>query len=186
MSPTEPKAPVREFLASLRPSDSMPVEKIHEKLEPYFVETNINAANLETVTIKQGKGLIVSIASTKLSNLKFRLKDLLLETARSSVKIKSSLDDGLALTLVVVEFLQKAGGLMEYELSQNEAQVLLEMYKLENEKEAITVDRLFSGLKGTMGEPQILKSLDLLEKLSCIQYGTDRIELVEAILFTQE
>ena len=75
---------------------------------------------------------------------------------------------------------------MEYELSQNEAQVLLEMYKLENEKEAITVDRLFSGLKGTMGEPQILKSLDLLEKLSCIQYGTDRIELVEAILFTQE
>ena len=64
MSPTEPKAPVREFLASLRPSDSMPVEKIHEKLEPYFVETNINAANLETVTIKQGKGLIVSIAST--------------------------------------------------------------------------------------------------------------------------
>lgn len=186
MSPTEPKVSVREFLAAIELPDSVRVEKIYKKLESHFIETDINTTNLETLTIKQAKGSIVSIASTKFSNLKFQLKDLLLETARSSVKIKSSFNDGLALTLIVLEFLQKVGGLMEHELSQNEAQVLLEIYKLENEKETITVDSLFFGLKEIMDEPQILKSLDLLEKLSCIQYGTDRIELVEVILFTQE
>jgi hypothetical protein len=91
----------------------------------------------------------------------------------------------LALALVVLEFLQKVSGFMEYQLSEREARILLEMYTLENEKEQITVDALFGRLK-PFTEQQILRSLDLLEKLSCIQYGTDELTLVESIIFIQE
>jgi hypothetical protein len=41
-------------------------------------------------------------------------------------------------------------------------------------------------LKPALSETQILQSLDLLEKLSCIKYDLDQINLVETIVFAQE
>lgn len=186
MSYIDPRTAIINILESIDLQDGIHLEQTSEKIGAYFSISENDSTELETVILKMKEGEVVNIASSKLFNLKFRIKDLFLETLKASITIKSSMQDWLALTLIVLEFLQKISGLMEYPLSKDEARVLLEMYKLENEKVKITVDRLFSGLTSTFSEVQILKSLDLLEKLSCIQYGTEQIKLVETIIFVQE
>lgn len=180
--------PIMDVIATLELPATMQAGQFYEKIGPYFSGGEEDGASLETLVVKMDANApaTATIATAKLSNLKFRIKDLLLESMKTVVKVQSSKQNWIALTLVVLEFLQKLSGMMEYKLSTDEAQVLLAMYTLENEKGKITVDKLFVGLKTVMGESQVLRSLELLEKLSCIQYGTDELKLVETIAFVQE
>ena len=159
---------------------------IYEALRSYFSPIETDSQSLETLSVKAGKDHSVLVTSSKISNLKFRLKDFLLESLKSAVKAQSSWQNGLALSVVVLEFLQKTGELMQYTLSELEAKILLEMYKLEVEKEKITIDRLFTGMQAELSESQVREALDLLEKLACIRFGMDEIELVEEIIFVQQ
>ncbi|MFZ6028996.1 MAG: hypothetical protein ACOYYS_14880 [Chloroflexota bacterium] len=182
-----PLPPVMDVIETLELPANLPAGQFYETIEPYFSDAEEDTARLEKLTVKVGKSATTTtVASAKLSNLKFRLKDLLLESMRTTLKVQSAKQNWLALTLVLLEFLQKLSGMMEYKLSTDEAHVLLAMYTLENDKEKITVDRLFAGLTAVMDESRILRSLELLEKLSCIQYGADELKLVETIVFVQE
>jgi len=186
MSHNHPRFALMDVIGTLDLPDGLPAEKIYETLGPYFVEAAADPSSLETLLVKTEAGTTASVATSKFSNLKFRLKDLLLEALKTTVKVQSSKNNGLALALVVLEFLQKAAGMMEYRLSADDARILLEMYTLENEKGKINLEQLFASLKPALTETQILQSLDLLEKLSCIKYDLDQINLVETIVFTQE
>lgn len=186
MSRSRSQSTVKDLIETLDLQENMKAAQVYQQLEPYFSDIEDDSATLENVVIKAGKNAVIAASTSKISNLKFRLKDFLLESLKASVKIQSSMQSSLALTLVVLEFLQKVSALMEYQLSNCDAHTLLEMYILENEKTKITVDALFARLKNTFTEKQILQSLELLEKLSCIQYGADEINLIETILFIQE
>jgi hypothetical protein len=162
-------------------------EQFYEKIEPYFSDDieDVKTA-LETLIIKGGKNKVIIVTTTKLYNLRFRIKDLLLETLKVTVKLEASKNNILAFVLVVLEFLQKVSGLMEYTLSECEAKVLIEMCFISNERAKITIDKLFVALENSFNQAQILRSLEILEKLSCIRHGTDEISLVEEILFLEE
>jgi hypothetical protein len=186
MSHNHSRSALMDVIGTLDLPAGLPAGKIYETIEPYLVDGPADAPSLETLLVSTAEGTTASVATSKFSNLKFRLKDLLLEALKTTVKVQSSKNNGLALALVVLEFLQKAAGMMEYRLSTDDATILLEMYTLENEKGKINLEQLFASLKPALTETQILQSLDLLEKLSCIKYDLDQINLVETIVFTQE
>jgi hypothetical protein len=177
-------ASIQEVLQALNLREEPPV--ITQRLESYFAYFDGDGTTLETLLVTAGEKQTATVASSKLSNLQFRIKDLFLETLKTTVKLQSAKSNWLAMALIVLEFLQKASGMLEYKLSADDAQILLEMYRLENERVKITVEHLFSGLKASLTQNQILQSLDLLEKLACIRYGLDQINLVETIIFVQE
>jgi hypothetical protein len=186
MSHNQSSFELMDVIGTLHLPDGLPAGKIYETLEPYFSEGTPQASSLETLLVKTGAENTATVMTSKFSNLKFRLKDLLLEALKTTVKVQSSKNNGLALALVILEFLQKAAGMMEYHLSTEDARILLEMYTLENEKGKINLEQLFTNLKPALTETQILQSLDVLEKLSCIKYDLDQINLVETIIFAQE
>jgi hypothetical protein len=186
MSPNHPKSAVMDVIETLELPDTLQAGQIYEQIAPYLSNIESDEASLEILLVKAGQDKTVNVATSKVANLKFRLKDLLLETSKTIVKAQSAKDNYLALTLIVLEFIQKARGMMEYTLADCDAQTLLEMYLLENDKEKITVENLFSRLQARLTQRQILQSLDLLEKLACIQYGELEISLVETIRFVPE
>ena len=132
------------------------------------------------------EGAIAVTTSIKIPNLKFKLGALLLETVSSGVAFSGTAKDPIKLLLVGIRFLQKVRQLATIEIASREAELLLAIYRLIHDKQVPTVDRLIEVIGDRLSEAQIAKSLEGLEKLSCIQLTMDRIVLNETIVIRRE
>ena len=104
----------------------------------------------------------------------------------SSVALASSTSSPVKLALVGIRFLQKVLHLSSVDISPFDAEVLVALYKLEKEDGTLSVDQLVEVMKKNRTETQIARSLESLERLSCITLTMDEIILNETIVIRSE
>jgi hypothetical protein len=155
-------------------------------LSAHMEETERGAAGGagELVNITQGlEGEITVASSVKIPNLRFKLGDVVLETLKASSAVGVSSVSGTLKTLVIViRLLQKLYQFATVELGVPEAELLVALYKLNQEEGDVTIDKLVEFLEKKNSKKQISQSLDALEKLGCITYTMDGIRLNETIV----
>ena len=138
--------------------------------------------DLEVVRIQRDVNGNVVVATThKLPNLRFRLGDLLLEAVSSGVTAAGSLGQPLRLIVAALRFLRTLHKLSAIEIEQTDAELLVAIFRLAQEREQVSVDDLTAVLP-TWNEAQIALSLERLDLLACIELHMDRIVLNETIL----
>ncbi len=178
---------IDETLKTANNAENLNAQELNALLGPYFSTFKTShRATLEAIKVSIGKGQSATIAvSSKLANLRFRLKDVVLQLAKTGVELAGAKENPLALILAVISFLQAAGKLQQYTLSNQEALVLYEIGRLTIEKEPVTQEALVQLLQGKLEEPQVVESLNLLSRIACIHYVEDHWELIETILFVK-
>lgn len=132
------------------------------------------------------EGDITVATSIKIPNLKFKLGEFILESVSSGVALASSLNSPVKLALVGIRFLQKVLHLSSVEISPFDAEVLIALYKLEKTDSILSVDRLVDVIGKNQTESRIAKSLESLERLSCITLTMNEIILNETIVIRSE
>jgi hypothetical protein len=139
---------------------------------------------LEVITLTFDKEGEVEVASTsKLSNLRFRLLDLLRDVAEGTINLAGASGNQLVMILTSLVLLYNISSLTKLEIGLQEAELLLGIYRLICEHEMPTVNRLIEVMSDSFSDAQITDSLDALEQLSCIVLTTDGIVLNETIVF---
>lgn len=142
--------------------------------------------DLEVVRIQRDANGNVVVATThKLPNLRFRLGDLLLEAVSSGVTAAGSLSQPLRLIVAALRFLRTLHKLSAIEIEQTDAELLVAIFRLAQEREQVRVDDLAALLPG-WEEAQIALSLERLDLLACIELRMDSIVLNETILVKQK
>ena len=163
-----------------------------ELMQRYLVELEDIDETQDAETVQQIKialdqeGDITVASSIKIPNLKFKLGELILESVSSSVALASSTSSPVKLALVGIRFLQKVLHLSSVDISPFDAEVLVALYKLEKEDGTLSVDQLVEVMKKNRTETQIARSLESLERLSCITLTMDEIILNETIVIKKE
>jgi hypothetical protein len=142
--------------------------------------------DLEVVRIQRDVNGNVMVATThKLPNLRFRLGDLLLEAVSSGVTAAGSLGQPLRLIVAALRFLRTLHKLSAIEIERTDAELLVAIFRLAQEREQVRVDDLAAMLPG-WEEAQIALSLERLDLLACIELRMDSIVLNETILVQQK
>ena len=124
--------------------------------------------------------------SVKLSNIKFRMADFLIEVTGIGVQVSTPKPNPVGLLLSGLRFILKMKELTTIGLSRREAEILFLLCHLKCERENATIDLLFEEMPLDLSRDQIRESLDKLEKLSCIEYSIDEIKLVEEIVMVKQ
>lgn len=167
-------------------------QEVIELMQGYLVELEDIDETQDAETVQQIKialnqeGDITVATSTKIPNLKFKLGEFVLESVSSGVALASSTSSPVKLALVGIRFLQKVLNLSSVEISSFDAEVLTALYKLEKRDSVLSVDQLVEVMKKDHTEAQIAKSLERLERLSCITLTMDEIILNETIVIRYE
>lgn len=157
-------------------------------MQNYLVELPVVNETQDAETIQQIKialdqeGDITVATSIKIPNLKFKLGEFLLEAVSSGVALASSTKSPIKLALVAIRFLQKILQLSSVDIDEFDAKVLVALYKLEKEDGILTVDQLVEVMERERPDAQIAKSLENLERLSCITLTMGEIILNEVIV----
>ncbi|WP_420640471.1 hypothetical protein [Candidatus Leptofilum sp.] len=157
-------------------------------MQNYLVELPVVNETQDAETIQQIKialdqeGDITVATSIKIPNLKFKLGEFLLEAVSSSVALASSTKSPIKLALVAIRFLQKILQLSSVDIDEFDAKVLVALYKLEKEDGILTVDQLVEVMERERPDARIAKSLENLERLSCITLTMGEIILNEVIV----
>lgn len=129
----------------------------------------------------------ITVATTlKIPNLKFHLREFLLESTSSAIAASGSLNSPIQLTLVGIRFLQKIHKLATIDIDKDDAEILLAVHKLVKSNEIVSVDSLIEVLDDNKSKPKIAKSLEVLENLSCITLTMDEIILNETIIIRSD
>ena len=140
---------------------------------------------LREINIKTSGDVIVA-TSHKIQNLKFQLGELLQEVAGTAVAIPSSIEHPIRLVVIVLRFLYKVRKLSKVDITTSEAEVLLAIYKLVQQREILTVDRVSEFVRDKLTGEQLSKSLETLDKLACITLTMDGIKLNETIVISRQ
>lgn len=120
-------------------------------------------------------------ASVKPWNIRFKIGEFILETIETAQGVIGARENFLALSLIAIRYVQKIKGLSRIPISKREAAVLIELYRLFNENDPITIDGLFTLLGNVYSKDEILTALAVLRNLGCVNYGDDGIKLIEPI-----
>jgi hypothetical protein len=118
----------------------------------------------------------------KLSNLRFRLADFLLEITKFGIDLTTSITNPLKLVIGALCLIRKIKDLSTVEITAEEAKVLLAIFRLKVEGQPVTLDNMFQLLSGILPEEKIRNSLTRLMELKCIEYTDDGIILIEEII----
>ncbi len=138
---------------------------------------------LEAVRVQRDmQGHVVVATTQKLPNLRFRLKDLLVEAASTGTGMAAALDKPVVLVLSGIRFLKTLRKLSTLDVHKEDAEMLIAIYRLEQEERRVRVDDLPALLPGEWNDRQVARSLERLELLACIEVGMDGITLNETIL----
>jgi hypothetical protein len=138
---------------------------------------------LEVVRIQRDKaGNVVVATMRKLPNLRFRLGDLLLEATGSGMAIAGSLDKPLGLVLTGIRFLRSLRQMATLDVRQEDAEMLLAIFRVAQEKKIVQVDDVPALLSAGWDEASVARSLERLERLACIEIGMAGIVWHETIM----
>lgn len=130
---------------------------------------------LESITIK----LSGDSKTTKFSNLRFRLKDLFMSLLEGAATFPDNLENKFKVVYSVLLLIQKIRKLQVYPLSKTEAQLLVEMFRMDLDRDAISVENLSSQLG--WNQEDLITHLDNLERLGCISYSMAGVKIEEVI-----
>ena len=145
-------------------------------LLPFFKAEN---ETLESITLK----LSGDSTTTKFTNLRFQMGKLFPEMLESLLTAPNPTDPNYKKLFFVLRLIQKIRNLEVYPLSQQEAVLLAEMFRLHLEGEPISVDTLLTLLGKEWNQNRLITSLNNLERLGCISYSEAGVKLVEEIKF---
>lgn len=134
---------------------------------------------LESITIK----LSGDSTTRKFSNLRFRMGDLFQEALESAATAPDQEDPLLKWAYFALRLVQKIRKLEVYPLSQKEARLLTEMFRLRLEGNPISIENLLLGLGEEWNQDQLITGLNNLERLGCISFSEAGIILEEEIEF---
>ena len=141
---------------------------------------------LETVRIQRDRAGNVVLATTqKLANLRFNLGDLLLEAAAGGVTAAGGLGQPLRLVVAGLRFLRAARKLATLDISPEDAEMLIAIFRLTQEEGKARVDDLPQLLPAGWDAADIAGSLERLELLASIELESDKIVLSETIFVQQ-
>lgn len=178
---------LHQILVEIKLPEQIDVSSMVAFLSLHVEEIKLSSGTVEVLTIKRNdERKVVTITSIKLPNLRFKLGALLMEGLTTTLAVQSALDNKLELFLVAVNFLKKIRELVMVEVSLQEAEVLLALYTLAHQRQALTVDNIKDTLGDKLSEVYISESLDVLEELKCIRLTMDGIVLVETIIVERE
>jgi hypothetical protein len=158
-----------------------------------FMETidaddrDLTNTEAEQIQIELGPEGDISLATTKkLPNLRFRIKDLLLEGMPQTVVAGSgmleALDKPVLLPFLALNFLRFVQDLSTLELNPLDAKVLLELYRFRYKERTIDRDVLNSYMEDKIDPSALAASLEHLDELGCISLLDGEIVVNEVIL----
>ncbi len=173
---------VQEALAPLLSAEDGD-ERLLNFIDPVSEAVVLQDSGLETVTIQRdAAGSVVLATSVKLPNLRFRLGDLLLEAAGSGLSIAGALDQPLALVVTGLRFLRTVRGLAALAIREEDAQMLIAIYRLAQEERRVQAADLPALLPSGWDEARVARALERLELLACIELRMEGIVLNETII----
>lgn len=160
------------FVESVKTTDPDRDENIIRRLEIELSESSSIA--------------IVRAKTTKLSNLRFKMKDALTkevpELALETLSVAHDTFGSVTLALLLLRLLRAAFDLSTIPLSSIDGRVLVELFKFAKEEHVIKFDAFFSYMHGKIDTKELYRSLNKLERLSCIERSDTDINLIEEIL----
>lgn len=184
---------IKETIDSLNSNMGYPTDNsgiiLERYLEPVIDSTNLvekdKAYHIKIRTEKPG---VASIATTsKISNLRFRLKDLILEgipkTFATFKAILGSDTNTLLLGITILNFLKFIADKSTITIQKEDAAVLCWLYLAYQEEKIVGIDTLLAITREEMSSENLHISLATLEKLGCITLLSDEIILNEDIVF---
>lgn len=155
----------------------LPKDVSLDQFEHLIVEMD---SSLETVTLRmEGES-----DTTKLSNLRFRLKELVKLIIKTGADVWGG--NPLVILLKSVEFIQEAKKLSKILLSKDDAKVLAAIWLVKLEKSSKlwpNNEEIRKYLEGNLTEDIIEMSLNKLEILGCIKREDDQIKIEEEVRF---
>jgi len=167
---------LEEHIKKIADDLNIPVENVSLIL-PYFQGDN---ETLESITIK----LSGDSKTTKFSNLRFRLKEVLMTLLESAATAPDDTENICKVIFSAMQLIQNIRKLQSYPLSKEEARLLVEMFRLRLDQDAITIDNL-NALLSDWGwdQEQLTNHLNNLERLGCISYSEAGVKIEEEVSF---
>jgi len=118
------------------------------------------------------------------SNLRFRLKEVLMTLLESAATAPDDTENIYKVIFSALQLIQKIRKLQAYPLSKEEARLLVEMFRLRLDQNAISIDNLNTLLLGQgWDQEQLITHLNNLERLGCISYSEVGVKIEEEIIF---
>jgi len=135
----------------------------------------------EVVTIYTNRdGNPTSTTSNKFYNIKFNLKDVMLDLFPQTLTIAKSHESPLALLLVAYNILRILSRNKSISINNQDADVLIAILQLTHEQDIITNDSILQYLS-EKPQDEVLLSIDKLENIGCIKRTEQGIMLAEDI-----
>jgi hypothetical protein len=175
---------ISQMITGINRPESLSTEKAVAFLGSYTTTAGTGGSEqaFEQVRITlNDDGTVAQAATIKPTNLRFNLGGLLMELLKGSVAIKGALESPATTLLFAIEFLKKIQKLATLEVSLKEAHLLMAIYRLSKERDALTIDHLKEVVSSSMSEKQMMDTLEKLERLSCIVLTMEGIEVQEVI-----
>ncbi|MEM7130740.1 MAG: hypothetical protein AAF702_30725 [Chloroflexota bacterium] len=168
-------------------SDTRIQEEQFDILSQYVEIADNDDEILEKFVIETDGEDIVSAKSIRYSNIKFHLCKFLVEVVKFSpsvlaiLTLEDSSRSAIGLVSLAIQFVEKISPLVEKELDAIDAQVMLVVSILSQERSQSSLNQVYKVLSDKFSEKQIAKSLDTLEKLSCITLVKHQIIIKDTI-----
>jgi len=179
------------LISQLFPNEySMPIGEYEKYLT--LIQNNIVDISPENIYRDDGEavdisilqdGEITSAESKKLYNLRFNFKQLAIDLLPQIVSV-GKIDTHHDAVLFIYQLLKIIGTNQSVTVSKKEAEVLLAIVMITNEKDIATNDIMIEYFGGN-SETEILTILDKIEKLGCIKRRSNQITIVEEIRVKQ-
>jgi len=115
--------------------------------------------------------------STKPSNLRYKIKDIIILLLEGAATAPDDTQNIYKVIFFVLRIIQQIRKLQVYHLSEEEAKLLVEMFRLRLDQDEITIEHLSTLLN--WDQEQLLTHLNKLEELRCISYSKAGVIKIE-------
>ena len=159
----------------------------HAYIEELVEPVALADTTLEVVRIQRDlDGHVVLATTQKLPNLRFNLGELLLEAASGGVTAAGAWGQPARLAVAALRFLRAVRKLSTLDIRREDAETLITLYRLSQEKKLVRVDDLLAAAPPGRDEAWTARSLERLERLGCIELRMDGIVLHETIIVQRQ
>lgn len=188
--PNQLQSDIQQILTTMEIPDGVTLEQASMFVNKYITEP----VTLPQPSSRAGEEIVVALdevgafkvaTSDKLTNLKFKLGGLLEEALNLAIDLPGSTAFPPKLIKVVLDSYRRLRKLAVTDINENQANVLLNIYRLIKDHETPTVDSVQRLVELTNLE--IMDALEALARLDCIGLNDDGvITLHETIIVKQE
>lgn len=181
---------LQEILSEMGVPENVTFEQVQALVNKYITEPapsphQIGGDRENILIIRDKDQVIKSATSNKVGNLQFRLGGLLEEVLNLAIEVPGGMAFPPKLIKAALDSYRRLRELAITEINENQAKVLLTIFRLIQDYEIPTTDLIHHQVE--LDKIEIIEALEVLSQLDCIQVNDNgAIELFETIIVKQD